>query len=97
MKEFRNPVFDLGVLSVILFLAGIFILNSNQHYGYIVLFIATGMGVLFTLISVIELMRSKTLKGQKKVLWLVIVFLVPLLGSFMYYIFSRSNEKSTIE
>jgi NADH:ubiquinone oxidoreductase subunit 6 (subunit J) len=96
IKQFRNPVFDLGVLSVILFLAGVFILNTNGQYGYIILFIATGAAILFTLITIIELLRSKTLKGQKKVLWMMIVFLVPVLGSFMYYIFSSDNEKPTI-
>ena len=97
MKEFRNPVFDLGIISIILFIAGIFILNTNQHYGNIVLFTGVALGVLFSIINIIEVARSKELKGQKKILWLVIVFLVPLLGSFMYYIFSRSNERSTIE
>ena len=97
MKQFRNPVFDIGVIGAILFVAGVFILNTNQHYGYIVLFTGVGLGVIFSIINLIEVARSKKLKGQKKMLWLVIVFLVPMLGGFMYYIFSGSNEKSTIE
>jgi hypothetical protein len=97
MKEFRNPVFDAGILSIILFIAGIFILNTSEHYGYIILFSGAGLGVIFSLITIVEVALSKLLKGQKKVLWLMIVFLVPVLGSFMYYIFSRSNQKRTIE
>ncbi len=97
MKEFRNPIFDLGIISVILFIAGIFILNTNQHYGYIVLFTGVALGIIFTIINIIEVARSKKLKGQKKIVWFIIVTLVPLFGSFMYYIFSRSNEKNTIE
>ncbi len=97
MKEFRNPVFDLGIISIILFIAGIFILNTNEHYGYIVLFSGVALGVIFTIINIIEIARSKQLKGQKKIIWFIIVTLVPMLGGFMYYIFSRSNERSTIE
>jgi hypothetical protein len=97
MKEFRNPVFDLGVLGGILFLAGVFILNTSQHYGYIVLFTGVGLAVIFSIINLVEVARSKKLQGQTKVLWLVIVFLLPILGGFMYYIFSGSNEKRTIE
>ncbi|MEO5781685.1 MAG: PLDc N-terminal domain-containing protein [Ginsengibacter sp.] len=97
MKEFRNPVFDAGILSIILFIAGIFILNTSEHYGYIVLFSGTGLGIIFSLITIVEVALSKLLKGQKKILWLMIVFLVPVLGSFMYYIFSGSNEKRRIE
>jgi hypothetical protein len=97
MKQFRNPVFDLGVIGAILFVTGVFILNTNQHYGYIVLFTGVGLGVIFTIINVIEIARSKKITGQKKMLWLAIVFLVPMLGGFIYYIFSGSNEKSTIE
>ena len=51
MKEFRNPVFDIGVIGAILFVAGVFILNTNQHYGYIVLFTGVGLGVIFTIIN----------------------------------------------
>ncbi len=97
MKEFRNPVFDIGVFGVILFVAGVFILNTNPHYGYIVLFTGVGLGVIFSIINLIEVARSKKLKGQNKILWLMIVFLLPILGGFIYYIFSGSNEKRTIE
>jgi hypothetical protein len=97
MKEFRNPVFDIGVIGGILFLAGVFILNTNQHYGYIVLFTGVGLAVIFSLITLIEVARSKKLKGQFKILWLMLVFLLPILGGFMYYFFSGSNEKRTIE
>ena len=97
MKEFRNPVFDLGIISVILFVTGIFILNSNQHYGYIVLFTGVGLGLIFSIINIIEVARSKELKGQKKIAWFIIVTLVPMFGSFIYYIFSRNNEKSSIQ
>lgn len=97
MKEFRNPVFVIGILGAILFLSGVFILSNSQHYGYIVLFTGVGLGIIFTIINIIEVARSKRLKGQKKILWLIIVFLLPMLGGFMYYIFSGSNEKRTIE
>jgi hypothetical protein len=97
MKQFRNPVFDMGLIGAILFLVGVFILSHSTHYGYIVLFTGLGLGVIFSLINLIEVARSKRLKGQKKVLWLVIVFLLPILGGFIYYIFSGSNERTTIE
>jgi hypothetical protein len=97
MKEFRNPVFDIGILGAILFIVGVIILNTNRHYGYIVLITGLSLGVIFSLINLIEVARSKKLKGQTKVLWLVLVFLLPILGGFMYYIFSGSNEKRTIE
>lgn len=97
MKEFRNPVFDTGVIGIILFVAGVFVLNTNQHYGYIVLFTGVGLGVIFSIINLIEVARSKKLKGQTKILWLMIVFLLPVLGGFIYYIFSGNNEKRTIE
>jgi len=97
MKEFRNPVFDLGVVSIILFMAGIFILNTSEYYGYIVLFTAVSLGIIFTVINIFQVVRSKTLTGQRKILWIVIVTLVPMLGGFIYYIFSGSNERKTIE
>jgi hypothetical protein len=97
MKEFRNPLFDIGVLGAILFFAGVFILTTNKHYGYIVLFTGLGLGVIFSMVSLIEIARSQRLTGQKKMLWLMIVFLLPIIGSFIYYIFSGSNEKRTIE
>ncbi len=66
MKEFRNPVFDAGILSLILFIAGIFILNTSEHYGYIILFTGAGLGIIFSLITIVEVALSKLLKGQQK-------------------------------
>lgn len=97
MKEFRNPVFDLGIISVIIFMVGIFLLSSNTHYGTIVLFIGVGLGVIFTFINIVGIARTHTLKGEKKIFWLMIVVLVPVLGGFIYYIFTRKNEKPSIE
>ncbi len=97
MKEFRNPVFDLGIISMILFVAGVFILNSNPHYGYIILFTGVGLGIIFSLINIILVITTHTIKGERKIFWLMIVLLVPVLGSFIFYIFTRRNEKSAIE
>jgi Uncharacterized protein conserved in bacteria containing a divergent form of TPR repeats len=97
MKQFRNPVFAIGILGLVIFLAGVFILNNNQHYGYIVLITGIGLAAISSLITLIEVARSHRLKGQKKVIWLVIVFLLPIVGGFMYYIFSGTNEERTID
>ena len=97
MKEFRNPVFDLGIISVIFFLIGIFILNTSEHYGYIILFTGVGLGILFTLINVISVAKTTTLRGETKVFWLIIVVLVPILGGFIYYIFTKKNEKRIMD
>jgi hypothetical protein len=56
----------MGIIGAILFLSGVFILNNSQHYGYIVLFTGVGLGILFSLINIVEIARSKTLKRQKK-------------------------------
>lgn len=96
MKEFRNPIFDLGVAGVILFVIGIFILNTNPHYGYIIMVSGFVMGILFTLVNIIGVARTKTLKGQMKIFWLIIVVLVPVFGSFIYQIFTRKNERNGI-
>lgn len=92
MRQFRNPNFDLGILTIVTFIVGIFVLNTSQHYGSIILYTGTGLGITFSLVTIIEVVRSKKFKGQKKALWLMIVFLVPVLGSFMYYLFTGSNE-----
>ena len=97
MKQFRNPVFDIGIIGVILFLVGVFILNNSEHYGYIVLFTGVGLAGIFSIITLIEVACSHRLKGQKKILWLMIVFLLPVAGAFIYYIFSGTNKETTID
>ncbi|MDQ6755558.1 MAG: PLDc N-terminal domain-containing protein [Bacteroidota bacterium] len=97
MKEFRNPIFDLGIISIIIFLIGIFVLGTNTHYGYIILFTGVGLGIIFTFINIVGVVRTHTLKGERKIFWLMIVLLVPVLGSFIYYIFTKKNEKPMME
>src|SRR5258705_498209 len=96
MKEFRNPVFALGVLSIIIFVIGIFLLSSSTHYGNIVLFTGVIMGTIFTLFNIVSVARTSDVRGEKKIFWLLIVVLVPVLGSFIYYIFTGKNENPTI-
>jgi len=96
MKEFRNPVFDIGVIGVALFFIGVVFKRTDEHTGNVILWIGIGLCALFSLISLVEVIRSANIKSDKKIFWVMVVFMVPVFGGFIWYIFTRRNESAKL-
>jgi hypothetical protein len=46
--------------------------------------------VLFPLIALISILTNK-FSGNEKLLWVIVVILIPLVGSILYFVFGTKN------
>jgi hypothetical protein len=46
--------------------------------------------VLFPLIALISILTNK-FSGNEKLLWVIVVILIPLVGSILYFVFGKKN------
>jgi lipopolysaccharide export LptBFGC system permease protein LptF len=46
--------------------------------------------VLFPLIALISILTNK-FNGNEKLLWVIVVILIPLVGSILYFVFGTKN------
>lgn len=93
MQTFKHPNFILGILSFIVLFVGIALrANSYNHSDYVI-GSAIVLGAIHWVWGIIEVSGTKTLKPSQRKFWLIIVIIVPPLGSMIYYIMHTRNNQ----
>jgi hypothetical protein len=90
MKQTTHPNFILGIVSFLILFIGIGLKFYSYRFGDILLIGATVMGGIHWIWSIIDVIRHQTSASQSRKFWLIMVIIVPAVGSMCYYMFSKT-------
>lgn len=48
--------------------------------------------LLVSVLAVKDIFKNKKLSNSKKLLWITVVILIPLIGAIIYFFFAKSNS-----
>lgn len=57
----------------------------------VLIFLIFGMMLLLPLIALISILRN-SFEGNDKLIWVLVVLLLPVLGSILYFLIGRNNR-----
>jgi hypothetical protein len=93
MNHTRRPSLIFGLIITAFFFIGFFLMAANNDKGEYVLWAGMGLGVIYWIWSIIQVIGTDDLKRYQKTFWLIIVVAVPFFGSFLYNILHQSRNK----
>jgi hypothetical protein len=92
MKNTRRPSLIFGLVVTAIFFIGFFMMASeNENWPY-VLYGGLGLGAIYWIWSIIEVVGADDLKRYQKTFWLIIVVAVPFFGAFLYNIMHQTRN-----
>ncbi|MBF0521946.1 MAG: PLDc N-terminal domain-containing protein [Candidatus Omnitrophica bacterium] len=50
--------------------------------------------VLLDIVAIVDAMKG-ALSAEKKILWIVLIIIVPVVGMFLYFLLGRMEQQST--
>jgi NADH:ubiquinone oxidoreductase subunit 6 (subunit J) len=92
VTSWKRPVMkNLSLLillfvSFILFLVGISIPGRNSALHIIVVVTAVALGFLFYVLTFHQVLTTPSLKGQRRIFWIVALVCLPMIGNLIYII-----------
>jgi hypothetical protein len=90
MKQTTHPNFILGLVSLVLLIIGALLRRGAHEYGDYVLMASIALGAIHWIWSIIDVFRHQNNASQSRVLWAIVVIVVPPLGGLMYYAMSKT-------
>ncbi|MDB5251012.1 MAG: hypothetical protein JWP27_181 [Flaviaesturariibacter sp.] len=90
MKQTTHPNFILGLVSLALLIIGALMYKGQHHYADYVLLASLALGGIHWIWSIIDVFRHQNNASQSRVLWVILVVVVPPLGGLMYYAMSKT-------
>ena len=93
MKSFTIFNLIIAAIASIALVAGALIIEKSRA-GYWILYTGIFLAIIFSITSIIDLLRLKSLSQNKKTLWLILVVSVPVLGGLLFYLihFGRGGD-----
>ena len=76
----------LLIVSFILFLVGVSIPGRGTALHIIVVVTAVALGFVFYLLTFHQVLTSPSLKGQRRIFWIVALVRLPMIGNLIYII-----------
>ncbi|HVG12897.1 MAG TPA: PLDc N-terminal domain-containing protein [Flavisolibacter sp.] len=95
MKNMLHPLFLFGAASIILFFVGIFLKANASESGYIIMIIATVLGGIHWIWSIIDVLGRGDLKPFQKRFWLIAVIAAPVFGGMIFHIMHQKSGRIT--
>ncbi|MGZ3839027.1 MAG: PLDc N-terminal domain-containing protein [Flavisolibacter sp.] len=92
MKNTRHPNFILGLFSLLLIFVGVGMrANGYQSGDYVLLFsfLLAGIHWIWSIIDVFRDFRVNS-SSENRVLWIILVVVLPLVGGTFYYMMSKT-------
>ena len=89
----KHPNFFLGLLSFILLFIGIGLKSYGYRLSDYVLIAAVAIGAIHWIWSIADVFRDRNIGSQSRVVWLIIVIIVPPLGGMIYYMMGTRQVK----
>lgn len=76
----------LLIVSFMLFLVGVSIPGRGTALHIIVVVTAVALGFVFYLLTFHQVLTSPSLKGQRRIFWIVALVCLPMIGNLIYII-----------
>jgi NADH:ubiquinone oxidoreductase subunit 6 (subunit J) len=80
------PLLILLIVSFILFLVGVSIPGRGTALHIIVVVTAVALGFVFYILTFHQVLTSPSLKGQRRIFWIVTLVCLPMIGNLIYII-----------
>jgi hypothetical protein len=93
MKNLRHPNVILAIISFIILFIGIGLYANGYEAAYYVVGFSLFLGAIHYIWSVIDVSKTTTLTSSQKVLWFIIVLIIPGAGSLLYYFIHSHNKQ----
>jgi 4-hydroxybenzoate polyprenyltransferase len=90
MKQTKHPNFILGIVSLLLLLMGVFMRMNGYRGGDYILIGSIALGGIHWIWSIIDVLRHQNNASQSRVLWAILVIIVPPVGGLLYYSMSKT-------
>jgi hypothetical protein len=68
------------------------LLNIVAAQELIIILVVTGFFILFPLIALVDIVRSK-FEGNMQLIWVIIVVFFNIIGSILYFIIGRNQKR----
>ncbi|HLO82112.1 MAG TPA: PLD nuclease N-terminal domain-containing protein [Chitinophagaceae bacterium] len=95
MKPITRFNIILGIISIILVVAGSALIGKSQNGNYI-LYSGFLAGTIFSLTSIIDVARSRVVRPSRKIVWLIMVICVPVVGGLLYYVIEYGKSSRDV-
>lgn len=94
MKNISLILIVLG--GIVLFMAG-----ALPHYNYpvvrYILMTAGGVAVFaFYLISLLQVLRTRSIRNSRRIIWVILIICVPIAGNLIYILFHDAQVSSRV-
>lgn len=93
MLNLRKPALIFAIIGLILFFVGLYMLTMDPQTGYVIMYIGLGIGVIYYIWSVIDVLSTNDLKPYQKKFWLIIVLIIPAFGGLIYHMMHQRGKK----
>jgi hypothetical protein len=93
MKNIRKPSIILGLIIMVVFFIGFFMLAGENANGNILLYAGMILGAIYWIWSIIAVSATGDLKKYQRTFWLIIVVTVPFFGALLFGILHQTTNK----
>lgn len=80
------PLLILLIIAFALFMIGVFIPGTDRPLHLIFIVGGTVLGFIFYLLTFIQVIRTPSLRSQRRIFWIIIIVCVPMVGNLIYLI-----------
>ena len=90
MRNTKHPNFILGIFTLILLFIGIGLKANGYRSGDYVLIGGIALGAIHWIWSITDVFRHQHTNSQSRVLWQILVIVIPPVGGLLYYAMSKT-------
>jgi hypothetical protein len=90
MRNKTHPNLILGIVSLILMLVGIAFKANGYRGGDFILIGSILIGAIHWIWSIIDVFKNQPKESQSRVLWIILVIIIPPIGGILYYTMSKT-------
>ena len=93
MHDIKHPNFILGIVTFILLIVGVGILANGYAAGDYVIGSSILLGAIhwiWSIVDVIKDFRTDTRSENNRIIWVILVILIPPVGGILYYAMSKN-------
>ena len=84
-----HPNFILGIIAILLIIVGVGLNRAGSPAGFWLWVTAVCLGGIHWIWSIIDVLRHQNKATQSRIIWIILVVIVPAVGSMLYYAMIR--------